>query len=98
MYRGTTPTIKLTIQGLSDIDISKIYLTLKQFDIVIEKDINSLKVDNNVLSCTLSQEETLSLSEAKVELQVRILSKSNVAYATKKMTLQVSDILKDGVI
>lgn len=98
MYRGTTPTIKLTIQGLSDIDISKIYLTLKQFDIIIEKDINSLQIDNNVLSCTLSQEETLSLSEAKVELQVRILSKSNVAYATKKMILQVSDILKDGVI
>lgn len=98
MYRGTTPTIKLTIQGLSDIDISKIYLTLKQFDTVIEKDIDGLHINDNVLSCTLSQEETLSLSEAKLELQVRILSKSGVAYATKKMAIQVSDILKEGVI
>ncbi len=98
MYRGTTPTIKLTIQGLSDIDISKIYLTLKQFDTVIEKDLDSLHINGNILSYTFSQEETLSLSEAKVELQVRILSKSGVAYATKKMALQVSDILKEGVI
>ena len=98
MYRGTTPTIVLTIEGISEIDINKLYLSLRQFGNTIEKTLEDVKIVGNVLYCTLTQEETLSLFEGKVELQIRIKSKSNVAYATNKIQVDVQDILKEGVI
>ena len=98
MYRGTTPTMVLTIEGISEIDISKLYLSLRQFGNTIEKTLEDVKLVGNVLYCTLTQEETLSLFEGKVELQIRIKSKSNVAYATNKIQVDVQDILKEGVI
>ena len=98
MYRGTTPTMVLTVEGISEIDISQLYLSLKQFGNTIEKTLEDVKLVGNVLYCTLTQEETLSLFEGKVELQIRIKSKSNVAYATNKIQVDVQDILKEGVI
>lgn len=98
MYRGTTPTIVLTIEGLSEINIDQLYLSLKQFGNTIDKTLEDVKLVGNVLYCTLTQEETLSLFEGKVELQIRIKSKSNVAYATNKIQVDVQDILKEGVI
>ena len=98
MYRGTTPTMVLTIDGISEIDINKLYLSLRQFGNTIEKTLEDVELKGNVLYCTLTQEETLSLFEGKVELQVRIKSKSNVAYATNKIQVDVQDILKEGVI
>nr|DAE51162.1 MAG TPA: hypothetical protein [Caudoviricetes sp.] len=98
MYRGTTPTMVLTVEGISEIDIDKLYLSLRQFGNTIEKTLEDVKLVGNVLYCTLTQEETLSLFEGKVELQIRIKSKSNVAYATNKIQVDVQDILKEGVI
>lgn len=98
MYRGTTPTIVLNIEGLSEINIDQLYLSLRQFGNTIEKTLEDVKLVGNVLYCTLTQEETLSLFEGKVELQIRIKSKSNVAYATNKIQVDVQDILKEGVI
>ncbi len=98
MYRGTTPTMVLTIEGISEIDISQLYLSLRQFGNMIEKTLEDVELKGNVLYCTLTQEETLSLFEGKVELQIRIKSKSNVAYATNKIQVDIQDILKEGVI
>lgn len=98
MYRGTTPTMVLTVEGISEIDIDKLYLSLRQFGNTIEKTLEDVELKVNVLYCTLTQEETLSLFEGKVELQIRIKSKSNVAYATNKIQVDVQDILKEGVI
>ena len=72
MYRGTTPTMVLTIEGISEIDISQLYLSLRQFGNMIEKTLEDVELKGNVLYCTLTQEETLSLFEGKVELQCRI--------------------------
>ena len=98
MYRGTTPTMVLTVDKISEIEISQLYLSLRQFGNIIEKTLEDVELKGNVLYCTLTQEETLSLIKGKVELQVRIKSKSNVAYATNKIQVDVEDILKEGVI
>lgn len=37
MRRGTTPTLQITVTGLSKIEIQNLYLTLEQQDVVIEK-------------------------------------------------------------
>lgn len=98
MYRGTTPTIVLTVKGLSEIEISKLYLTIKQFDNVIEKTLPDMQIDGDTLQADLTQQETLGLERGKVKLQLRVLSKSKTAYATKTLEVTVDDILKDGEI
>ena len=37
MRRGTTPTLQITVTGLSEIEIQNLYLTLEQQGVVIEK-------------------------------------------------------------
>ena len=79
-------------------DISKLYLTIKQFDNVIEKTLPDMQIDGNVIQTTLTQQETLSLGTGNISMQIRILSKSKTAYATKVLSMPVNDILKDGEI
>lgn len=99
MRRGTTPTLQLTISGLDDIQVDKLYLTLKQDSTVIEKTEGDVTIDGNVLSAELTQEDTLAFTANKnVLLQVRILSESDTAYATNILSIPAGAILKDGVI
>lgn len=98
MYRGTTPTIVLTVKGLSEIEISKIYLTIKQHGNVIEKTLPDMQINGDVIQTTLTQQETLMLELGGVNMQLRLLSKSTTAYATKILTVPVNDILKEGEI
>lgn len=99
MRRGTTPTIQLTIDGLSDIQIKELYLTLKQESTQMDKMLADVQIENNVISTELTQEETLALkADKKVALQVRILANDNTAFATNILSVPVEQILKDGVI
>ena len=48
MRRGTTPTIKLTVSGISDIEIDKIFLTIKQRSVVVEKEKSDITIDDDI--------------------------------------------------
>ena len=98
--RGTTPTISLTIPNLSTLDPAQIWLTLKNGDIEITYDINTLNVDkeNNTISVSLTQQDTLSYSPGFLYIQARILADNDRAFKTPMLTLTVEDILKDGII
>lgn len=99
MRRGTTPTISITVKGLSDIQINKAYLTLKQRGTVVEKTEADMGIDGDILQVTLTQEETLKFAaRAEMNVQLRVLSKSGTAYASDIVTVPVGEILKDGVI
>lgn len=99
MIRGTTPTITITATGLSEISVEAAYLTIKQPGVEIEKATPEISVDGDILTVTLSQEETLSFTaESTAELQLRVLSKSGTAYASQIISMPVGRILKDGVI
>ena len=62
MRRGTTPTLQITVMGLSKIEIQNLYLTLEQQGVVIEKTEADVSIDSEVISATLTQEETLYLT------------------------------------
>ena len=99
MNRGTTPTISITVKGLSDIQINKAYLTLKQRGTVVEKTEADMEIDGDMLQVALTQEETLKfMARAEINVQLRVLSKSGTAYASNIVTVPVGEILKDGVI
>lgn len=103
MYRGTTPTITLTVDGLSDIELHSAYLTIKQTvdgqSIYIEKTLRNMTINGNLVSVTLTQADTLKLkANTKVEVQLRFLSENGTSYATRIVKYPVKDILKDGEI
>lgn len=99
MRRGTTPTLQITVTGLTDIEVQNLYLTLRQGQTTIEKTESGVTVDGEVISATLTQEETLSLTaKMDVAMQLRVLSTNNTAYASNIVTVPVEAILKEGVI
>ena len=99
MRRGTTPTISITVKGLSSIQIDKAYLTLKQRGTVVEKTEADMGIDGDMLQVTLTQEETLKfMTGAEINVQLRVLSTNNTAYASNIVTVPVEAILKEGVI
>lgn len=99
MRRGTTPTLQITVTGLTDIEVQNLYLTLRQGQTTIEKTESGVTIDGEVISATLTQEESLSLvAKVDVALQLRVLSTNNTAYASNIVTVPVEAILKEGVI
>ncbi len=99
MYRGTTPTISLTVTGLSDLNLHSAYLTIRQGRFSLEKTLPDMTIDGDTLTTSLSQAETLSFKAGiNVQIQLRCLTQSGTAYATKIVTIPVNEILKDGEI
>lgn len=99
MYRGTTPTISLTVTGISDLQLHSAYLTINQGRFSLEKTLDDMTINTDVLTVTLTQEETLKFTGGlPAKIQLRCLTKGGVAYATKIITVQIEEILKDGVI
>lgn len=74
MIRGTTPTFTLTIGTPEQVDLSlamNIYVTIKQGTTEIELSGDALDVQDNVISCYLTQEQSLELVEnnsAKIQV------------------------------
>lgn len=99
MRRGTTPTLEITVAGLTQIEVEELYLTLKQGDAVIEKTKNDVTIDCDVITAELTQEDTLKLTaNLNVQMQIRAISPGGTAYASNIVSIPVNAILKDGVI
>lgn len=99
--RGTTPYITCTI--LDDIDLSTIktaWLTISQNgSIVIDKVTEDLTINNKSIAIRLSQEDTLSLKAGVMSyIQLRLLTDTDIAYASQQDYVPVEDIIKDGKI
>lgn len=45
MRRGTTPTLQITVTGLTDIEVQNLYLTLRQGQTTIEKTESGVTID-----------------------------------------------------
>lgn len=73
MIRGTTPTFTLTVgdSGLDLTQASNVYVTVTQGNKRVTKTGNDLTVSGNVVSCWLSQTETLAFKSGQTaEIQV----------------------------
>lgn len=97
--RGTTPTHKFEV----DVDLTQaevIYITYKQGSkVIIEKDISSITVTDDMLEVELSQEDTLAFKQTKdVEIQIRARFLDGHAIKSNIMVTDVSKVLKEGVI
>ncbi len=102
MRRGTTPTLELTITGVDAIASDTLYVTLKQSQKEITKTNPDLSVEDgdsgSVINLYLSQQETLSLRKGTCEIQVRGINALGDAWASDIATINIKEILRDGVI
>ena len=100
MYRGTTPTLtfRLPIDTGSITVLSVAVAQGRQ--VKIEKTLSDVHLDGNVISCTLTEDETLSLTagasvEAKIQLRVGV---GEQRMASQVFTVPVERILRDGAL
>ena len=102
MFRGTTPTLIFEINSDLDLDtLTQIWVTI--LDCGGHKftwDITRVTTDNvkKEVTLALTQEETLALSLGNALVQIRFLTSDDVALTTACATLNIQDVLKEGVI
>ena len=88
MYRGTTPTFTFTLPIECE-TISRLSVAFKQGGkLLFERCLPDVTMSGNVLSCTLTEEETL-------QLRVGV---GSARMASQVFRVPVSQILKDGVL
>lgn len=107
MTRGTTPTHTFTLpDDLKTATLSALYITYAQRgETVLEKTLSDVTINNGVITCTLTQAETLLFSVRNharstddVAIQVRLKTSDGTAMASDIMRIPVTDVLKDGEI
>ena len=107
MTRGTTPTHTFTLpDNLKTATFSALYITYAQHGTtVLEKTLGDVTNNNGVLTCTLTQADTLAFEVLdqrcgcdKVDVQVRLKTSDGAAMASDIISVPVMDILKDGEI
>lgn len=98
MIRGTTPTFTFNLPFDTSL-VKKAFITIRSKGVEVEKGIEDCVLDGTTIGTSLTQEETLRLPKNRqAEIQLRVLTKDNVALATEIYAIQVADILKEGVI
>lgn len=99
MYRGTTPTVLISLNtSLTLDDAEQIWVTFKSSTVEKTFAKEDIEVGGNKLIVELSQEDTLSFFSGKVNVQVRFLLNNGKAYASNIKTLDMNQVLKDGEI
>ena len=101
MYRGTTPTLYLELDTELDLsNLAEMWVTFKSPTVEITKTLSEVAFDSetNVITVILSQNETLQLFNGKADVQVRLRTNDDLAYATDIVDVEIGRILKEGVI
>lgn len=98
MIRGTTPTH--IFRTNVDLTGARVYITYAQDKKeILEKTGEDVTVTNDSVSVTLTQTETLEFKPfKKVNIQIRYVFPNGSAGASNIMNVDISDVLKEGVI
>ena len=98
--RGTTPTIQVVLPDeldMSTIVTAWIYIN-QNGEVIVDRSNDTIEIEDNTLSITLTQEETLALSDGFAFIQVRLLDTDGVALASQENRVHVLPIYKEGEI
>lgn len=101
MYRGTTPTLCLSLMTSLDFsNVSDVWVTFKSpcAEITFTGDDVQMNEGERKLYVSLTQEETLSFGTGKVKVQARLLMDDGKAFATDVEEVPVEAILMEGVL
>lgn len=95
MIRGTTPTFTLTISDYVDLSLARnVYVTIKQGNVVFELTGDELEINQNVISCYLTQDKSLRLAEnTKTKIQVNWTYLDDETHTIKRAATVVREIM-----
>ncbi len=102
MFRGSTPTLTFNIPFDVSL-IQNLFVSVKQTvgnDVIqVDKTIDQCELNENVITCKLSQEDTLKFDECRnAFVQLRVLTKDNTSHVSDVFKVLVGELLKEGVI
>lgn len=98
MYRGTTP-INIFRTDMDLTNASVLFITYKQNGkVVLEKSIDEVKIQKNIVSVYLSQKDTLLFTEEIVTIQIRAKFPDGSVIASSLIRTNAREILKEGEI
>ena len=97
MIRGSTPTHTFRLKLDPEL-IHKVRVLYSQDDVLVLKkeDADCIK-DGQTVTVKLTQEDTLTFKEGKVEIQLRILTPTGDSIPSKIYTVHVSKLLENEV-
>lgn len=103
MYRGTTPTITFKIDTDLDLDdLAVCYVTMKSQvnNKTKEYTLSDLVVDSiaKTLTLAMDQDDTLYFVPGSVQVQIRLRTNDDLAYASDIKTINFKQVIKNGVI
>ena len=101
MRRGTTPYIEIkTDEDLRDVDY--VVFTMEDAngtEVNVDNGSGMMEIEETKVTVKLTQEQTLSLSQGEVQMQLRASDTEGInAIASNIMYTTIDDVLKDGVI
>ena len=101
MIRGTTPDYILTLAGV-DLTGQTVYVTIRQGYTVLTKTNDELSIvtdaEGSTIAFSLSQQDTLGLSEGAAEIQVKFIDSTGDVQATEIASISVDKALLERVI
>ena len=99
MICGTTPTHTFEVPFAKD-EMSEAWVMYAQgCDVLLTKKTESLKIEDNLISCDLSQEDTLLFNpHRQVDIQLKIKLKDGKVVASNIATISAMKILDCDVI
>lgn len=102
MYRYTTPSLTLKLEGLDFDEVLLFRVAIEQKNIellkVVEVSDPGVDAENSTIVVSLTQEETAQFKESPVEIQVRIKLTNGKVLATNKVKRMVSGVLDEVII
>ena len=102
MYRYTTPTLPITIEGLdfTEVDYFRIAIELGQTELlfVVPADDETVDAETNTIYVSLTQEQTAALKEGLAKVQARIKYNSGAVQATNMASVAVNKVLDEVII
>lgn len=106
IIRGTTPTVVFKVKTELDLsEIVELWITFKpktgdprQRDMTYTLEDVTIDPLLKTISLFMSQEDTLAFNEKPYNVQVRLRTQDDSAYASSIIEEPIGKILKDGVI
>ena len=98
MYRFTTPTLVFRLPISTEL-LDQAIVTLYQTNVLIEKSLDQMTLEDNILKVQLTQEETGQLrGYNNCLIQLRVRCKDGSAFVSQQFREKVLDVIKEGVI
>ena len=98
IFKGTTPTFNFNVcLDTSLVDIENTHIIFTSGRAIVDKSGNDIIIGDGIMSCSLTQEETLSFTGSQVNIQILVSMDSGQKPASSIMTIPVSSTLKGDV-